>query len=122
MKILVVDDEPLITRTLALIFEKHGFEASSALTADDALASALSNPPDLVLCDIDMPGRDGLSLMSDLSRELPGCPILVLTGRYSSIARVRELADTLRQRVNIITKPCQPSDLLRSANDMLQIA
>jgi DNA-binding response OmpR family regulator len=122
MKILVVDDEPLITRTLALIFEKHGFEASSALTADDALASALSNPPDLVLCDIDMPGRDGLSLMSDLSRELPGCPILVLTGRYSSIARVRELADTLRQRVNIITKPCQPSDLLRSANDMLKIA
>ncbi len=122
MKILVVDVEPLITRTLALIFEKHGFEASSALTADDALASALSNPPDLVLCDIDMPGRDGLSLMSDLSRELPGCPILVLTGRYSSIARVRELADTLRQRVNIITKPCQPSDLLRSANDMLKIA
>ncbi len=122
MKILVVDDEPLITRTLALIFEKHGFEASSALTADDALASALSNPPDLVLCDIDMPGRDGLSLMSDLSRELPGCPILVLTGRYSSIVRVRELADTLRQRVNIITKPCQPSDLLRSANDMLKIA
>ncbi len=122
MKILVVDDEPLITRTLALIFEKHGFEVSSALTADDALASALSNVPDLVLCDIDMPGRDGLSLMSDLGRELPGCPILVLTGVYSSIARVRELADTLRQRVNIITKPCQPSDLLRSANDMLKIA
>jgi len=122
MKILVVDDEPLITRTLALIFEKHGFEVSSALTADDALASALSNVPDLVLCDIDMPGRDGLSLMSDLGRELPGCPILVLTGVYSSIARVRELADTLRQRVNIITKPCQPSDLLRSADDMLKIA
>lgn len=122
MKILVVDDEPLITRTITLIFQNHGFEVSSALTADDALASALSNSPDLVLCDIDMPGRDGISLMSDLGRELPGCPILVLTGVYSSIARVREMAKTLRQRVNIITKPCQPSELLRSADDMLKLA
>lgn len=122
MKILVVDDEPLITRTISLIFQNHGFEVSSALTADDALASALLNSPDLVLCDIDMPGRDGISLMSDLGRELPECPILVLTGVYSSIARVREMAKTLRQQVNIITKPCQPSELLRSADDMLRIA
>jgi DNA-binding response OmpR family regulator len=122
MKVLVVDDEPLITRTITLIFQNHGFEVSSALTADDALASVLANPPDLVLCDIDMPGRDGISLMSDLGRVLPGCPILVLTGAYSSIARVREIAKTLRQPVSIITKPCQPSELLRSAEDMLKIA
>ena len=122
MRILVVDDEPLITRTLSLIFQNHGFEVTSALTADDALASIRLTPPDLVLCDIDMPGRDGISLMTDLGRELPGCPILVLTGVYSSIARVREKALTLRQPVNIITKPCQPSELLRSADDMLKLA
>jgi len=69
-----------------------------------------------------MPGRDGISLMSDLGRELPGCPILVLTGVYSSIARVRETANVLRQRVNIITKPCQPAELLRCADDMLKLA
>lgn len=122
MRILVVDDEPLITRTLTLIFENRGFEVSSALTADDALASALLIRPDLVLCDIDMPGRDGISLMNDLGRELPGCPILVLTGVYSSIAKVRETALTLRQPVSIVTKPCQPSELLRSADDMLGLA
>ena len=122
MRILVVDDEPLITRTLTLIFQNHGFEVSAALTADDALAIALMTTPDLVLCDIDMPGRDGISLMNDLGRELPGCPILVLTGVYSSIARVRETALTLRQPVNIVTKPCQPSELLRSADDMLRLA
>lgn len=122
MRILVVDDEPLITRTLSLIFQNHGFEVMAVLTADDALASIRSTPPDLVLCDIDMPGRDGISLMTDLGRELPDCPILVLTGVYSSIARVREKALTLRQPVNIITKPCQPSELLRSADDMLKLA
>ena len=122
MRILVVDDEPLITRTLSLIFQNHGFEVASALTADEALETALALRPDLVLCDIDMPGRDGISLMMDLGRELPGCPILVLTGFYSSIAKVRETALMLRQPVSIVTKPCQPSELLRSADDMLRIA
>ena len=78
--------------------------------------------PDLVMCDIDMPGRDGISLMMDLTRELPDCPILILTGFYSSLPRVREYTNTLRQQVSIVTKPCQPTDLLRHADALLKTA
>ena len=122
MKILVVDDEPLVASTLSIIFRKHGFDVSTAYSAAEALASALEHAPDLVLCDIDMPGRDGVDLMQDLSRELPACPILVLTGVYASITRVLDTARALKQRVKVVTKPCQPVDLLREAGAMLQVA
>ncbi len=122
MRILIVDDEPLVAHTLSLIFGKNGFDIDIAHSADEGLAAALALTPDLVLCDIDMPGRDGVSLMRDLGRNLPACPILVLTGFYSSLTRVRECAASLRQPVSIVTKPCQPVDLLRTAGEMLKIA
>ncbi|ADW70072.1 response regulator [Granulicella tundricola] len=122
MKILIVDDELVVARTLSLIFEKHGFEVTTAYSAGEALIAAMSQVPDLVICDIDMPGRDGVDLMLDLGRELPGCPILVLTGLYGSLGRVQDTAKGLRQKVQILTKPCQPAELLREAGTMLKTA
>jgi DNA-binding response OmpR family regulator len=120
MRILIVDDEPLVAETLTLIFRRNGFDAVKAKDADEALSLVRQTPPDLVLCDIDMPGRDGISLMGDLSRELPSCPILVLTGFYSSLARVRAYTGTMKQPISIVTKPCQPVDLLRHADELLR--
>jgi DNA-binding response OmpR family regulator len=120
MRILIVDDEPLVAETLTLVFRRNGFDAVKANDADQALTLARQTPPDLVLCDIDMPGRDGISLMRDLSRELPDCPILVLTGFYGLIARVRDLTRTMKQQVSIVTKPCQPVELLRHADELLK--
>lgn len=122
MRILVVDDDTLVAQTLTMIFTRHGFDAATAYNADQAVAAAREVKPDLVLCDIEMPGRDGISLMMDLTRELPDCPILILTGFYSSLTRVREFTKTLSQQVSIITKPCQPIDLLRHADELLKIA
>jgi DNA-binding response OmpR family regulator len=119
MHILIVDDDPLVAQTLTMIFSRHGFETTTAYNADGALREARLTPPDLVVCDIDMPGRDGIALMTDLSHELPECPILVLTGFYSSLNRVREYTSTLRQQVSVITKPCQPAVLLREAGALL---
>ena len=122
MHVLVVDDDPLVAQTLTLIFQRHGFDAATAYDADQALLAIRVTRPDLVLCDIDMPGRDGISLMIDLSHELPDCPILVLTGFYSSLNRVREFAATLSQKVSVVTKPCQPIELLRHAGELMRLA
>ena len=122
MRILVVDDEPLVAQTVSIILRKHGFDVTTVASAHTALASAVDNPPDLVLCDIDMPGRDGVALMEDLGLHLPLCPILVLTGYLSALARVVACADTLRQPVRILTKPCPPTDLLRAADALLATA
>ncbi len=114
-RVLVVDDDRLVADTLTLIFEKSGFKAKAAYSADQGLECSREFVPNLLLCDVTMPGRDGLSLVSDVTRELPACQILVLTGFYSNLKSVREQARKLSRPVGILTKPCQPSELLREA-------
>lgn len=118
-RILVVDDERMIADTLTLIFRKHGFDARATYSADEALACAHEFLPELLLCDITMPGRDGLELMQDMSKKLPNCRILVLTGCYSNLKRVVEQSSRMPRQAGILTKPCQPSELLREAGAML---
>ncbi len=120
MLVLIVDDEPMVAETLRLIFRQHGLSAEVVHNAEQALAFVALTTPDLVVCDIEMPGEDGVSLMQHLGRLLPACPILVLTGAYGSLTRIRECAAGLRQSVSIMTKPCQPSDLILTADSMLE--
>jgi CheY-like chemotaxis protein len=121
-RVLIVDDDRLVADTLALIFGKSGFEAKAVYSADAALICARAFSPHLLLCDVTMPGRDGLDLVDDMSRELPNCRVLVLTGFYSNLKSVREQALKLRRPVGILTKPCQPSELLREAAALLATA
>jgi CheY-like chemotaxis protein len=122
MRILVVDDEPLVAQTLALVFEQNGFEVAIAPDAENALDQLRAAAPDLIVCDIDLPGRDGISLMTEIGRDLPELPILVLTGFYSALGRIRDCAGNLPQAVSIHTKPCSPQDLIKTAGSLLRIA
>lgn len=121
-RILIVDDEPVIADTLGLIFGKSGFEVSCVYSADTALVRGREFTPDLLLCDINMPGRDGLALIGDFARELPSCRILVLTGSYDSLCQVHDRVEDPGNALAVMTKPCQPADLLRQAGLMLQTA
>jgi DNA-binding response OmpR family regulator len=121
-RVLVVDDDHLVADTLSMVFEKSGFKAKTAYSADQALEYSREFSPNLLLCDVTMPGRDGLSLVSDVSRELPSCRILVLTGFYSNLKNVREHTRKLSRPVGILTKPCQPTELLREAAALLASA
>ncbi len=119
MLVLIVDDEPLVADTLGIIFRNNGYQAEVANSAEDAMKIAASTPPNLVICDIEMPETDGLTLMSDLGTKLPNCPILVLTGAYRSLSKVRSRATSVPQPVDILTKPCGPDELLRAAGKLL---
>lgn len=118
-RVLIVDDDRLVADTLALIFEKRGFDVRAAYCANDALVRAREFRPDLLLCDVTMPGRDGLALVRDVTCELPSCRVIVLTGFYSNLLSVSEESSKLPRPLSILTKPCQPAELLRHATDML---
>jgi len=118
-RVLIVDDDHLVADTLSLIFEKSGFNSHACYSADQALLRAREFQPDLLLCDISMPGRDGIALVHDMTREMPSCRILVLTGFYANLQRVKEHARRLARPVGVLTKPCPPSDLLREASAIL---
>lgn len=121
-RVLIVDDERLVADTLALVFAKSGFEAKASYSADSAIEIAHQFHPNLLVCDITMPGKDGHALLDKFSEEFPSCRIMVLTGFYSNLKKVREQSRKLPRPVGILTKPCQPTDLLREAAAMLASA
>ena len=121
-RVLIVDDEPVVADTLRLIFQKNGFEAQSVYSVDAAMQCAATFAPELMLCDISMPEKDGVELISEMDRGYPACRILVLTGAYSSMGRVRDFAMTLKRKLPILAKPCAPAEVLREAGNLLLTA
>jgi len=78
--VLVVDDEELYRRSLERILTRVGHEVSEARDANEALAIAAAQPVDLVLCDVRMPGINGLELVRQLHEMHPDLPCIVVTG------------------------------------------
>jgi DNA-binding response OmpR family regulator len=120
-RVLIVDDDTMVADTLNMVFQKNGFNARSSYSANEGLACAREFRPDLLLCDLIMPGRDGLSLVEDINRELPDCRILFLTGFYANLDDVEDHSREFQRPVGILTKPCLPADLIREANAILSV-
>lgn len=79
-KILVVDDDQLVRRSLKYRLEHEGYAVTTADSGEEALTSARRDHPDLILLDIGLPDRDGLEVARTLQREM-NVPIIFLTGR-----------------------------------------
>lgn len=86
-RILVVDDEPLITESLKYSLEQEGFQVSVAHNGHQALETARASRPDLIVLDIMLPGMDGWETCRRLRQEST-VPIIMLTARGQEIDRV----------------------------------
>jgi DNA-binding response OmpR family regulator len=114
--ILVVDDDALMRRSVAFNLEQTGYRANSAASAEDALAMARRDRPDLVLLDIGLPGMDGLDALKKFKEQL-NLPIIFVT------ARRRELDEVLGLELgadDYITKPFEMSVLLARVKALLR--
>ena len=89
--VLVVDDDDLLRESVRARLLEDGYNVSVAANGDAALATALRNPPDLVLLDIGLPDSDGLDICRALQRDRE-VPVIFLTGRSSEIDKVSGLA------------------------------
>ncbi len=102
--ILLVDDDALLRRSLAFNLEQAGYRVSTAASAEDALALAQRDRPDLVLLDIGLPGMDGLDALRHLDAQV-GVPVIFLT------ARRRELDEVLGLELGADDYISKPFDL-----------
>ncbi len=108
---LIVDDEPVITETLAAILNGSGIAAMTASNGNAALETALLIPPDILITDLAMPGISGLELAVELTRRHPACEVIVFSGH----AMASDLAASAAQAgagFATLVKPVHPVDLL----------
>jgi DNA-binding response OmpR family regulator len=115
-KILMVDDDELLRRSLAFTLEQAGFQVDTAASSEDALAIAAQKRPELVLLDIMLPGMDGVAALRQFRDEM-GLPVIFLT------ARRRELDQILGLELgaeDYITKPFNPDVLVARIHAVLR--
>lgn len=81
--VLVIDDEPGICLSLTAFLEDHGFKASSAESAEEALAVMENNAIDICIVDLRLPGMDGEELILKAHARYPGQRHIIYTGSVS---------------------------------------
>jgi response regulator NasT len=92
LRVLIVDDEAVIRMGLKTMVTGLGYKvAGTAINGDDALEKARALNPDLMLLDIKMPGKDGLTVAEILATEMP-MPIIMLTA-YTEQALIERAAN-----------------------------
>ncbi len=115
-RVLLVDDEKALREPLAAYLTKQGFAVREAESAAIARSMLRSEPADLVLLDIMMPGEDGLSLCRHLV-EAKGTPVILLTARGEATDRIVGLeigAD------DYVVKPFEPRELVARIRSVLR--
>ena len=115
--ILLVEDDAALSELIASYLERNGYQVSVIARGDQVRERAKSNPPDLVILDLMLPGLDGLQVCRLLRADSASLPILMLTARDDSHDQVLGLemgAD------DYVTKPCDPRVLLARVRTLLR--
>ena len=110
-RVLLVDDEPLLRDALKQYLEFSGHTVDEAADGDEALARLVVMRPDVVVSDVLMPTRDGMSLCRQLRRDpaLADIPFVFITARNAQTDLRNEME---RLGDGWVTKPFEPDDLL----------
>jgi response regulator RpfG family c-di-GMP phosphodiesterase len=108
VRTLVVDDDPLVRETFAMILGDEGYEVHCAESGVEALRMLENTAFDIMLSDIFMLGQNGFDLLDLTSDRYPDMPVILITG-YGNVEMAR---DALHKGArDFITKPCNHSEL-----------
>src|SRR5262249_26525202 len=107
--LLVVDDNDTLLQLMDMLLTHYGANVLLARSGEEALAIARSRPIDLVILDVMMPGMDGIEVASELKREAPLLPIILLTAKADLKTRAKAMALGVNE---FITKPVYNRDLI----------
>ena len=113
MKIIVVDDEPIIADTLVNILNGEGHDALAVSDGVSAVRWAEMVRPDAVVTDVIMPGMDGIETAKAILKSLPECRIILFSGQAAStdlLARARAEGYSFE----VLAKPINPNILLET--------
>lgn len=121
-KILLIDDEVLVTKSLSRVLQKEGYEVQVCHNGQDAISNAQKQRPDLLICDIRMPGLNGVEIAKKIrellktSNQKP-VPEILITG-YADEKNTKE-AEALKVR-EYIYKPFDIRDFLACVKNALE--
>ena len=115
--ILIVDDNPSMTRTMALILEHKGYAVSTAQDGQEAVEKIVERPFNLVLMDIKMPRLDGIEAFRQVKRIRPQTTVIMMTA-YTADDRIQQALD--EGAYGVLYKPPDIDRLLGLLQEVLE--
>ncbi len=119
-KILFVEDEPSLQKTLGDVLEQNGYEVISAFDGESGLEKAKSEKPDLILLDIVLPKMDGLKVLEKLKsdEDMKATPVIILT----NLERMDEINKAIEMGANAYLVKAQytMSEVIDKINETLE--
>ncbi|HEY2924865.1 MAG TPA: response regulator [Candidatus Eisenbacteria bacterium] len=114
LKVLIVEDDPDSLELMTYLFRAFGHEALGAGSGDMALRVAASASPDLILCDLRLPGMDGYQLLTRLKADpaLQSIPVVAVTAYAMPGDRERVMSAGFD---GYVSKPIDPENFVRQA-------
>lgn len=88
-RVLIVEDDASLRLAMTKVLRAAGYEVTVAKTGDEGLEAALADPPDLVLLDVMLPGKNGFEVLAELRRHDPQLPIVMITAKGEEADKVR---------------------------------
>lgn len=119
VKILVVDDEPNILRSLKGVLEDEGYEVVLAASGEEGLEELRKELADVVLLDIWLPGMDGLEVLQRIKEVYPALPVIIISGHGTIETAVRA---TRMGAFDFVEKPLSLERVLVSVQNALQVS
>lgn len=119
MRLLLVEDDPMLGKAVQTALRHAGFTADLAEDGESAIEALATTGYDLMLLDINLPGKSGLEVLAELRRKKNTMPVLALTARDTTAQRVEGLdggAD------DYLTKPFDLDELLARIRALLRRA
>lgn len=115
-RVLIVEDDAVFRRGLARMFLKEECEVAEASDGEQAIDSIRGALPDLVICDLRLPGIDGFGVLGHLKQAGPGTPFILVTAYYSE-----ELAKKVQAQgvTALFEKPIELKQLRQRCEEVL---
>jgi len=118
-RVLLVDDEADLLSLWKLRLEGNGYQVSTALSGEEALAKFSMVNPHLVITDLRMPGIDGVALFEAIRKKNKAVPVIIITAHGS----ISEAVDATRHGVfSFLTKPIDGKELIRETEKALRLS
>lgn len=119
IRILLVEDEPVLRSAIAAVLTKEGYQVFEAGDGEHALRFLRGQEVDLIIADILMPGIDGIELIMELGKSKHPAPIIAMTGGYLDADLYLKVAANLGAS-RVISKPFKIEELVVKIREVLQ--
>jgi two-component system NtrC family response regulator len=117
-KILIIDDNESLRYTLTSVIEEAGFETFAVEDGKKGISEVRTNLYNLVICDMKMPGMDGMQILGEIKNINPDLPVIVLT----AFGDIKNAVEAMKQGAHdYLTKPFNNEEMIIIIRKALEV-